>query len=50
MSDEYGDATEVAIVYSKVNATTIHVAVHGLEYGVVSDSPFWEGDFKQVKK
>ncbi|NQV36134.1 MAG: hypothetical protein HQ515_25810 [Phycisphaeraceae bacterium] len=50
MSDEYGDTTDVVIVYSKVNATTIGVAVHGVEYGVMSDSPWFEIDFNKVKK
>ena len=50
MSDEYGDTTDVVIVYSKVNNTTIGVAVHTLEYGVMSDSPVFEMDFNKVKK
>ena len=50
MANEYGETSEVAIVYSKVNATTIHIAVHGLEYGVVSDDAFWESDFTKTKK
>lgn len=50
MADEYGETSEVAIVYSKVNAKTIHVAVHGLEYGVVSDDPYWESDFSKAAK
>ncbi len=50
MSDEYGDTTDVVIVYSKINATTIGVAVHGVEYGVMTDSPWFETDFNKVKK
>ncbi len=50
MTDEYGDSTDVVIVYSKVNSTTIGVAVYGLEYGVMSDSPYFEKNFSKVKK
>jgi hypothetical protein len=50
MTDEDGDSTDVVIVYSKVNSTTISVAVHGLEYGVMSDSPYFEMNFNKVKK
>jgi hypothetical protein len=48
--DEYGDVWDVARVYSRVNDTTIHVTLHFLENGVMSDNPFWEGDFKKEKK
>jgi hypothetical protein len=50
MSNEYGEVTDVVIVYSKVNSTTIGVAVHGVEYGVMTDSPMFEIDFNKVKK
>jgi len=50
MSDEYGQATDVVIVYSKVNNTTIGVAVHVMEYGVMADSPVFEMDFNKVVK
>lgn len=50
MSDEYGESTDVVVVYSKVDSTTIGVAVHGLEYGVMSDSPWFEIEFNKVKK
>jgi hypothetical protein len=50
MTDEYGDSTDVVIVYSKVSSTTIGVAVYGLEYGVMSDSPYFETNFNKVKK
>jgi hypothetical protein len=50
MADEYGQVTDVGIVYSKVNDTTIHVELYELDNGELSDSPAFEIDFKKVKK
>ncbi len=50
MTDEYGESTDVIIVYSKVSRTTINVAVHGVEYGVMSDDAAFEIDFNKVKR
>ncbi len=41
MEDKYGDATEVGIVYSKVNASNIKI---------VSYDPWFEADFKKISK
>jgi hypothetical protein len=50
MTDENGESTDVVIVYSKVSRTTINVAVHGVEYGVMSDNAAFESDFNKVKR
>ena len=50
MADEYGQVTDVGVVYSKVNDTTIHVELYGLDNGELSDDPWFEIDFKKVKK
>jgi len=50
MSNEYGEATDVGIAYSKVDDTTIKVAIHGLDNGELSDSPMFEINFKKEKK
>jgi hypothetical protein len=50
MSNEYGEATDVGIAYSKVDDTTIKVAIHGLDNGVLSDSSMFEINFKKEKK
>ena len=50
MTDEYGQATDVAIAYSKINTTTMKVEVYGLEDGVLSDNPWFEISFKKEEK
>jgi len=50
MTDEYGQATDVAIAYSKINTTTMKVEVYGLEDGELSDYPWFEISFKKEKK
>jgi hypothetical protein len=50
MTDEYGQKTDVGITYSKVNDSTIKVALYGLENGELSDSSWFEIDFKKQKK
>jgi hypothetical protein len=50
MTDEYGQTTDVGFVYSKVDATTMNVAVYGLENGELSDSSGFDIDFKRQKK
>ncbi|MBC8469534.1 MAG: hypothetical protein H8D56_08690 [Planctomycetes bacterium] len=50
MTDEYGEATDVGITYSKVDDSTIKVAIYGLENGELSDSSSFDIDFKKEKK
>ena len=50
MTNEYGEATDVGIAYSKVDATTINVAIYGLDNGELSDSSVFEINFKKQKK
>ncbi len=50
MTNEYGEATDVGIAYSKVDDATINVALYGLENGELSDSSWFEIDFKKQKK
>ncbi len=50
MTDEYGDSTDVGIAYSKVNDTTISVAIYGLDNGELSDDSWFEINFKKQKK
>jgi hypothetical protein len=50
MADEYGQTTDVAIAYSKIDITTMKVAVYGLEDGELSDYPWFEINFKKEKK
>jgi len=50
MTDEYGQATDVGIVYSKVDTTTMNVAVYELENGELSDNSSFDIDFKKQKK
>jgi len=50
MTDEYGEATDVGIAYSKVDETTIKVAIYGLDNGELSDSSWFEINFKKAKK
>ncbi|MCP4256684.1 MAG: hypothetical protein GY774_04055 [Planctomycetes bacterium] len=50
MTNEYGEATDVGIVYSKVDDTTINVKIHVLDNGELSDDSWFEIDFKKQKK
>jgi len=50
MTDEYGEATDVGIAYSKVDDATINVAVYGLDNGELSDDSWFEINFKKEKK
>ena len=50
MADEYGQATDVAIAYSKVDSTNMKVEVFGLENGELSDYAYFEVNFKKQKK
>ena len=50
MADEYGQTTDVAITYSKIDSTNMKVAVYGLENGELPDYPLFEIDFKKQKK
>ena len=50
MTDEYGQATDVAIAYSKIDSTTMKVEVYGLENGELSDYALFEIGFKKQKK
>jgi len=50
MTDEYGQTTDVGIAYSKVDDSTIKVAIYGLDNGVLSDSSWFEINFKKEKK
>jgi len=48
--DEYGQTTDVAIAYSKIDITNMKVEVYGLENGELSDYAWFEIDFKKQKK
>jgi hypothetical protein len=50
MADEYGQTTDVAIAYTKIDSTNMKVEVHGLENGELSDYPLFEIGFKKQKK
>jgi len=50
MIGEYGEATDVGIVYSKVDATTMNVEVYELENGELADYSSFDIDFKKQKK
>jgi len=50
MADEYGQTTDVAIAYSKIDSTNMKIAVYGLENNELSDYPWFEIDFKKQKK
>ena len=50
MADEYGQTTDVAITYSKIDNTNMKVEVYGLENDELSDYPWFEIDFKKEKK
>jgi len=50
MIDEYGQITDTGFVFSRVDATTINVAVHSLQDGELSDNSWFDIDFKKQKK
>jgi hypothetical protein len=50
MTDEYGQTTDIAIAYSKIDGTTMKVDVYGLENGELSDYAWFEVNFKKQKK
>jgi len=50
MADEYGQTTDVALTYSKIDSTNMKVEVFGLENGELSDYPWFEINFKKQKK
>jgi hypothetical protein len=50
MTNEYGEATDVGIAYSKVDDTTINVAIYGLDNGELSDDSWFDINFKKEKK
>ncbi|MHC4557071.1 MAG: hypothetical protein ACYTFW_08600 [Planctomycetota bacterium] len=50
MTDEYGQTTDVAIAYSKIDSTDMKVEVYGLENGELSDYAWFEITFKKQKK
>jgi hypothetical protein len=50
MTNEYGEKTDVGITYSKVDDSTIKVALYGLENGELSDDSWFELNFKKQKK
>jgi hypothetical protein len=50
MMDQDGEARDVGISYTKVDDTTMKVAVHGIENGDLSYDPIFEISFKREKK
>jgi len=50
MTDEYGQTTDVAIAYSKIDGTNMKVEVYGLENDQLSEYPWFEITFKKHKK
>ena len=50
MQDEYGEATDAGIVYSRVNANAITISIHGRNYGELSDDAWFTLDCKKVRK
>jgi hypothetical protein len=50
MTDEYGQTTDVAIAYSKIDDANMKVEVFGLENGELSDYAWFEITFKKQKK
>ncbi len=50
MTNEYGEATDVGIAYSKVDDATINVAIYGLDNGELSDDSWFDINFKKEKK
>jgi hypothetical protein len=50
MANEYGEETDVGIAYSKVDDSTISVALYGLDNGELSDDSWFEINFKKQKK
>jgi len=49
-TDEYGDSTDVAFAYSKVDSKTMKVEVYTLENGELSWDPVYELNFTRQKK
>ena len=50
MTDQYGQATDVGIAFSKIDATTMKVGVYGLENGELSYNAWFEINYKRQKK
>lgn len=50
MTNEYGETTDVAIAYSKIDASTMKVEVFGVEDGKLSEYAWFEVNFKKQKK
>ena len=50
MTDEYGQTTDIAIAYSKIDDTNMKAEVFGLENGELSDYAWFEVNFKKQKK
>ena len=50
MTDEYGQTTDVAIAYSKIDSSNMKVEVYGLENDQLSEYPWFEITFKKQKK
>ena len=50
MTNEYGESTDIAVAYSKIDASTMKAEVYGLEDGELSDYPWFEASFKKQKK
>jgi len=50
MTDEYGQTTDVAIAYSKIDSINMKVEVYGLENGQLSEYPWFEITFKKQKE
>jgi hypothetical protein len=50
MTDEYGQKTDVGIAYSKVDESTIKVALYELNNGKLSYSSWFEINFKKQQK
>ena len=48
--DEYGDSTDVAFAYSKVDSKTMKVEAYTLENGQLSWDPVFEINFKRQQK
>jgi len=50
MADEYGQTTDVAVAYSKIDSINMKVEVYGLENGRLSEYPWFEITFKKQKE
>ena len=48
MTDEYGQSTDVGVVYSKVDASTINIALYGVNDGELAYDAWFELDYKKV--